>query len=613
MMTTLEFAAQELQAYAEKLGVSLPLSLVADPEQFDKNRFSRFDPSLDDAFAIDVKHGEGTICGTNERAVLLGVYHFLKAQGCRFFRPGDDGEYVPVINEVVDCCETVYAHNRHRGIADGGCNGGIEAMTALVRWLPKMMLNTYFIEMTDPYWAMVFAYRAGKNPYKQTKELSRAEFERYMSALTEEIRVRGLLHHGAGHGWTMMVMDGVGELKNKLQLIALDEHPVCTNPEVLPMIGGKRTIWDNTPLNTHLCLSNAAVRAAFVENVCTYAAAHPEIDYLHIWLGDAFANFCECDGCAVMTPTDWYVLLLNELDAELTRRGSAQKLVFLAYFELLYPPQVQRLNNENRFTMLFCPYGRDFTVAYRDVQPTAYTPALSNTFTEADMRTDYYLQQLKEWQQVFGGDSVTFDYTTYDPASYLDLTNLNTAPLLADDAVFIKELGLGGRIECGNSRALVPTSLNLHSMAHGLFYGKPLDEQAFFEDLFGKGEPISAFLHSIKDAIPREMIRKQRTSLTGEVAATLKAAAAAIPPFLERLSTYAPQTAFQKAQCELTAAHLKLVEMAFLLLADNVGEVSDDLLRAAFRLEQEHPFAVPAAGFLRHIGDLLEMQTETIL
>ena len=607
-MTTLELAKQELQNYTEKLGITVNVSFIVDPTRFDTERFPRFDAALDDAFAIDVKGGEGTICATNSRAVLLGVYHFLKVQGCRFFRPGPDGEYIPQITKAVDCCETFYAHNRHRGVADGGCNGGAEGMVELIRWLPKVMMNTFFIEMTDPYWAMVFAYRAGTNPYKTTKEITREDFNQKMAVITEELRVRGILRHGAGHGWTITVMEGVGELKNKLQLIALDEHPVCTNPEVLPMINGKRTIWDNTPLNTHLCLSNVAVRKTFVENVCKYAEEHPEIDYLHIWLGDAFANFCECEGCAAMTPTDWYVLLLNELDAELTRRGSKQKLVFLAYFELLYPPQVQRFNNQERFTMLFCPYGRDFTVPYRDVKPAEYTPALNNTFTWTDMRCDYYLQQLKGWQEVFGGDSVTFDYTTYDPASFLDMTGLNTAPLMADDAVFIKELGLGGRIECGNTRAQMPTPYTYLALAHGLFYGEPLDEKALFEDLFGKGEPISAFLYSIKDVIPMAMIRKQRASLTADEAAAMKAAAKGIETFLETLASYVPQTSFQKGQCDFAAKQLSLVKSVFLLIADNAKEIPQDLRLEAFRMEQEYPLAVPAGGFLRHVGDFLEAQ-----
>ncbi len=606
-MTTLEFAAQELKDYAVKMGASWDIALCVDPERFDKTRFSHFDSELDDAFAIDVKEGAGSICATNGRSVLFGVYHFLKAQGCRFFRPGEDGEYVPVIERVADCTDTVYAYNRHRGVADGGCNGGVEAMVALIRWLPKVMFNTYFIEMTDPFWAMVFAYRAGTNPYKTTKEITREEFNGYMALITEELRLRGILRHGAGHGWTMMLMEGVGELKNKLQLLALDEHPVCTNPEVLPMIGGKRMIWDNTPLNTHLCLSNKAVRAAFVQNVCNFAAEHPEIDYLHVWLGDSFANFCECDDCAAMTPTDWYVLLLNEIDAELTRRGSEQKIVFLAYFELMYPPVVQRLNNAKRFTMLYCPYGRDFTVPYRDIRPTAYTPALNNTFTWEDMNAGYYLQQLKDWQKVFDGDSVMFDYTTYDRASYLDMIGLNTARILADDATFIKGLGLGGRIECGNTRAMMPTPYNFLSLAHGLFYGKPLDEKALFEDLFGKDEPISEVLCRIKDVIPREVVLHERVLTDGEKAA-LQGAVKELAVLSKTLEAYAPQTVFQKTQCRNAAEYFSLIGTAFAALANNTDERLEELRLSAFRLEQKLPFAVAAGGFFRHFKELMERQ-----
>ena len=610
-MKTMEFAVKELEQYTAKLGVCPKILLSVDLERFDTARFPHFDAALDDAFSIDVKDGCGRICGTNERAVLLGVYHFLKAQGCRFPRPG--AEYVPTIPAVVDCCETIYAHSRHRGVSCGGCNGGFEAMFALICWLPKVMLNTYFIEMTDPFWNMAFAYRAGKNPYKETKELTREAFDRYMQALTEAMRERGILRHGAGHGWTMMLMEGVGELKNKPQLAALGETPVCTNPEVLPMIGGKRTLWENTPLNTHVCLSNKAVRAAFVKNVCAYSEAHPEMDYLHIWLGDSFANFCECDDCAAMTPTDWYVLLLNEIDAELTRRGSQQKLVFLAYFELLYPPVTQRLKNEKRFTMLFCPFGRDFTVAYRDVKPAAYTPARNNTFSWEDMRGEYYLQQLKEWQELFHGDSIVFDYTMFERTSFLDMTNLRTTPLLTDDTIHIKEYGLGGRIECGNPRAMVPSPINYLSLAHGLFYGEPLDEKAMYADIFGDGEPFSAFLPRIKEALPLDIPCRKRTYLTSREAATLKAAATEIAEFLKTASAYTPSTAFQKENCRLAVEWLKITEVVYSALAAQNAEQSEEIRRLVFGLEQTAPFAVPAASFFAHISDVLETQTETIV
>src|SRR5690606_36931864 len=53
------------------------------------------DPALDDAIAIDVHAGGGIIAGANPRSVLLGVYRFLTEVGCRWVRPGAEGEIIP--------------------------------------------------------------------------------------------------------------------------------------------------------------------------------------------------------------------------------------------------------------------------------------------------------------------------------------------------------------------------------------------------------------------------------------------------------------------------------------------------------------------------------------
>jgi len=50
---------------------------------------------LDDEILIDVKNGSGIVTGANPRAVLIAVYRFLYELGCRWIRPGDDGEVFP--------------------------------------------------------------------------------------------------------------------------------------------------------------------------------------------------------------------------------------------------------------------------------------------------------------------------------------------------------------------------------------------------------------------------------------------------------------------------------------------------------------------------------------
>ena len=44
---------------------------------------------------IEVKGGRGAITANCPRALLLGVYAFLRECGCRFLRPGEKGELVP--------------------------------------------------------------------------------------------------------------------------------------------------------------------------------------------------------------------------------------------------------------------------------------------------------------------------------------------------------------------------------------------------------------------------------------------------------------------------------------------------------------------------------------
>ena len=49
----------------------------------------------DDEIFIDVVDGGGVISGSNPRSVLIAVYRFLYSLGCRWLRPGDDGEIIP--------------------------------------------------------------------------------------------------------------------------------------------------------------------------------------------------------------------------------------------------------------------------------------------------------------------------------------------------------------------------------------------------------------------------------------------------------------------------------------------------------------------------------------
>ena len=64
-------------------GVALPPAAVSPAARFD------------DAISIATVAANGIICGNNPRSVLLAVYRYLHVLGCRWVRPGADGEYIP--------------------------------------------------------------------------------------------------------------------------------------------------------------------------------------------------------------------------------------------------------------------------------------------------------------------------------------------------------------------------------------------------------------------------------------------------------------------------------------------------------------------------------------
>ena len=613
-MNPIAYAKYELRRIGAQMGIAPEITLSVNVDAFDKTRFFRFDPQLDDAFTISVKSGIGSICATNERSVLMGVYHFLKLQGCRFFHPGKDGEYIPVTETVLDCEETWYAYTRHRGTEDYGCNGGIDGVLNVIDWLPKVMMNSFFIEHTSHVNSMNSWYTFRKDPVLRPQSVSTQQHIQWDEWINEECQKRGILRHGGGHGWTVMLMDGISELKSAPMIQYTNDNTACLNPEILPLLNGQRQLNDGVPLNTHVCLSQDVVRRAFVENVCKYSHEHPEINYLHIWLGDGYANFCECEACKKLSPTDWYVKLLNEIDAELTRRGSSQKLVFLAYFELLYPPTTERIRNEDRFTLLFCPYGRDFTKRYRDWEERWDGPKPFNQYSGADMRMDEYLAQLRRWKEIFHGDSLVFDYNLFAGVSFFDITNLNQNAIVADDCIFLQEIGLNGRIECGDTRFMTPSPITWNSMAQSLFYGTTLSEEEFFDDYFGKGQPVLDYFRTIRDAIPLKYMRRQLKRLTPEQILELTATRDGLLAFSAELFAHSPRNDVQRKHCADLQEYINLLELVINTVLEQHNGFGDaqtekrvaEMREMAYRMNSVLPNTFSANGFFSHFRNMLQ-------
>lgn len=573
----MEFARCELNKYAALMGFSADISLRVEAECFEPARFFRFDPRYDDAFSIAVKDGAGTICATNERALLIGVYHFFKCQGCRFLKPGPYGELIPRKNRPADVCQSWYAKTRHRGTTDmdgWGVEDGFDNLLDYIDWLPKMAMNTLFIELEDIYPTIRTRYATAMGPYKTPVAITKEAFDRGYDAILRALQQRHLVFHNVGHGWTIRMMEGITKISFEEDLTP------CRNPEILAMTGGKRQIFRNKPLWTNLCYSQEQVRKGLAQRVYEYAVSHPHTDVIHFWLADYFGNFCECEECRKKRPSDWYLMILNEIDRVFTEHGNDTRIVFLVYFELAYPPLYERLNNPDRFIMMFAPYGRDFRKSYRDSVPTDYVPRLNNDFNFDCMDMDLYLRQLEQWQQVFQGDSFAFDYVFYCQEYFERICQVDYAKIPYLDCVDIRKYGLNGKIECGNGRALTPTSFLFHAMFAELFYGNTDFSalyQDYFESAYGAGQKVSAFLEKIAAYLPKELHRRDDPARAQQTEQLCKVRSE-ISRFRSEFDNYVPQERIQRFNCRLFREYLRvLAAFSELLYLRSCGASADAL------------------------------------
>ena len=82
----------------------------------------------------------------------------------------------------------------------------------------------------------------------------------------------------------------------------------------LAEINGERKLFQDIPLNTNLCYGNPKIRTMLVDAIADYAEEHQNVSLLHFWLADDYNNQCECELCRDTIPTDFFIMMLNELD-----------------------------------------------------------------------------------------------------------------------------------------------------------------------------------------------------------------------------------------------------------------------------------------------------------
>lgn len=465
LQKTTEFARQELNKYLNMMTGEIGNIALEAGEDSDIFR---------ERCEISVFSGVGSLRANCPRALLLGVYAFLRECGCRFLRPGEKGELIPRknISEITVSC-VFEPSSRHRGITIEGAVS-VENVLELVDWAAKAGFNSYFTQFTTSYEFFSRWYEHIGNPFLPAEKIDGETAKSYIKVIVAALKKRSLLYHAVGHGWTpaCLGLDCNGWSVSK-EVLSEEKQ------RLIAQIDGKRKFFKGKPLNTHLCYSDPTARRLLAESVVEYAKTHPEVDVLHFWLADDFNNACECEECAKKRMSDWYVMILNEIDRLLTENGLNVKIVFLVYLELYWAPLEERILNPERFILMFAPIFRSYRKAFSVSPPQKERKELEykrNKMVYPSTAEDY-LVFLEEWKKMFKGDAFDFDYHLMWDINR-DFGGETLAEVLYKDIHSLPQIGLNGLLSCQIQRAFYPNGFAFYLMGRALS-----DASASFEEI----------------------------------------------------------------------------------------------------------------------------------
>lgn len=562
---TLVYAGRELCKYLDKmLGCPTGILVTAErPENIpaielrvEPDLAPVAEPELDDAVRIDVKEGAGFIAGTNPRAVLLGVYRFLQAVGCRFIRPKEEGEVIPHLTVgqlTVSLQET--ASFRHRGVVIEGADS-VENVLDYIEWLPKAGYNGFFTQFMDLSCFFKRWYSHEENPYLAEEPYTDELSKEYEAKIWREIARRGLQHHAMGHGWTTEPLGIEGRGWDE---VTLDISP--ENRELLALVNGERGLFENIAAGTNLCYSNPKARRIVCDYTVQYLKNHPGVKYLHFWLADSIHSFCECENCRKKTPADWYLTLLNELDERLTAENIRTRVVFLTYLDLLFPPKTEQLKNKDRFVLMFAPISRPFSQSLADFKAEGEPEEYVLNETPIPRTIEKNLACLKAWQDYLGKGYDSFDFDYYlGRAHYGDPGYCAIAKIIDKDIDNLPNLGLNGILSCQELRVSYPTGLPNYLMGLKLWNSSlTYDEIAeeYFTAAYGeKATDVRSLLEEVSDSFNIDFWFRGHPTANPELAERMKKALPLAGKAKELAENATPQNS-----CEtLSFRHLALYE-----------------------------------------------------
>lgn len=527
---TILYAAQELKKYLKMVDDKIDAEILENDSNAhnDENTVTvgllsdlglydgdLNDPMIEDIIDVNINNLNGYIAGSNERSILMGVYNFFKSAGCRWVRPGEGGEYIKKSDiSHHSFCFRKKADNPFRGECIEGAVS-FEHVRDTVLWLPKVNMNMFMIEQIVPYNYMNRWYRHLVNTKMPHDDIPYEQYCDDCLELEHIIKKLGLQLHVMGHG-------ALNEPFGIRHMISGMEYNVPEDvKQAFALVKGKRELYGNSPFFTHLCMSKEWIQDKVVNWLADYLEQKPYIDFLHFWLADNTNNQCECEDCAGTHPSDYYVQMLNKLDAILTERGNPAKIVFIMYVDTMWPPRVEKFNNPSRFIVTTATT-RSKGDKYSDKRSETGIPEWTRNQFNIPKGFDTTLSFVDAWKPVFDGPKFIYEYYMYT-AHFADPGYMQFSRNIAEDMKGLHLTGFEGVMSDQTQRSFFPTGLPMSIIGEFQFddsydIEKFIDQ--YMKDSFGDDYLVAKeYLEAVSDIFDLDSLTLNTTVVSQDTGA----------------------------------------------------------------------------------------------
>ena len=402
-------------------------------------------------------------------------------------------------------------------------------MLATIEFMPKIGMNTMMMEFKNPHTYYSWYYNHNRNENNRPPEpVSFDTTLQWKRACETELQKRGLMFHDIGHGFNI---DPFG-IDSTFAWYKVEDSMISDEQrKYLAEIGGKRKFYRDQPINTQFCMSNPEARTMVAKYIAEYAEKHSNVSYLHVWLADDSNNHCECEECKKLLPSDWYMLLMNEIDEELTKKNLSTRVVFIVYIDTIWAPLVHKINNPERFSAMIAPISRSYTCTLPELGPDFKLEPFNLNKNVFPKDLSIFLEYYKEWQKTWKGATFCYEYHFWRHQA-CELSGTVLAKRIIEDVKAYKANGINGIIEDGSQRSFFPNGFAFYTYAR-ILYDNSLTYEQIAEEYYSTayGEDWRSFL----DYFERLGVALDQRYLEGELSADRSISAYYNPDYLKNL------------------------------------------------------------------------------